>query len=237
VRIVPGSRALFIGLPGYGKTNLCMALLAGQQSAVIWDAKHRTDEWLSPQWAKRFGYVITSDPEAIKVYPKVIFEVDDLWLQDRQGWAKPERAAFAWTRALQYAYDRGHTIQVHDEALSTLPSVAFHPLARKAATQGRAGGTTLFVNMQAPTWTDTMTMKMAEHVFIFWTNNREDLEAIRSLRGIDPAPIADLKGHDFAYHRAGAAALVVYDGSGIPQMITGVKTGDIVAPTENAAAR
>src|SRR2546421_140998 len=107
-----------------------MTLLLGQQSVVVWDAKHYPNEW--PAFAARHGYVVTSDPEDIRRHPKVVYQIDELWLLNRAGWKKPGSPGYAWTLALQYAYERGQTIHVHDESLATIPSGTFHPLARKA---------------------------------------------------------------------------------------------------------
>lgn len=217
-RIVPGDRAVFIGPPGYGKTYLVQALIERTRSVVIIDPKgdySRPDEW--PQWGRRHGYTVTSDPRHIgrlagdskrgpQPAAKVVWVVDSLWISDRAGWRRKGEPGYSWTDGLARVYERGHTLCVFDDALESLPSSGVHPRARKIITQGRSRGVTSWACTQAPLWVDTVALRTAEHVFAFTMAAQEWREKLRAERGVPSDQLAGLERREFGYHAVGAPA-------------------------------
>ncbi len=204
-----------MGFKGAGKTRLVMALVLAADSVVIFDPTGRDDEW--PAFGRAHGFVVSEDPEDIRRYPKVVLRVNQLWLEDRAGWRRPESAGWNWTKALAYTFDRGATLVVFEEALQTLPALGPHPIARRILTQGRGNRLRSFVLLQGMVGVDTYSPRLAEHFFAFRTAHGGDLEAIRDVRRADPQPLTQLayldKGNliagaggsrkHFAYHRLG----------------------------------
>src|SRR5215472_4916212 len=148
-----GQRALFVGLPEYGKTNLMMWLLEDVRSIVVMDSKLHPEEWAP--WARRRRGLVTSDPAEILRAPIVVYQVEQTALDDRTGWRIPGRPGYAWTEALVRCQQRGNTVVVFDEVLQTLPAGASHPEARRVYTQGRAFGLSCWAGTQIANRMDT----------------------------------------------------------------------------------
>ncbi len=215
VRIGAGDRAIFIGLPGWGKTTLAQALLEGVPSAVVVDPKGDEHEWR--EWGRRHGYVISCDPRYIARMPgdpargptpraKVVWLVDSLWISDRAGWSRKGTPGNMWTDGLARIFARGNTVAVFDDALTTLPAGVVHPQARKIITMGRAPKVGAWIVAQAPLWLDTVALRTAEHCFAFTQPSAEWRDKLRSERGVECEPLASLARYEFAYHTHGQAA-------------------------------
>jgi len=203
-------RVIFIGLTRSGKTVLMQSLLAGQESVVIIDTKHKGDEW--GPFAERWGYVITSDPAQLRRHPRVLFRADIAAVEDRKNWATPGRLGYeGWTQVLRAIRWRGNTIVDFDEGADTLPHQGVHPDARRMATSDAAHGTSLWLGSQSPDHLDTRILANAEHCFAFALQNQEYLEVIRRRRGLDPSPLTELGPYEFAYHRQGANEWELYE--------------------------
>lgn len=199
--IAPGERAVFIGPPRHGKSNLQAWLLEPVRSAVIVDSKHHPAEWA--RWGPAHGYVVTSDPELISRHPKVVFQVDHRSLVDRGGWNKPGSPGYVWTEALSRIIARGNTVTNFDEAVQVLPAGASHPQAQRIFTQGAGFGNGVFVGTQIGNRIDTLIPRLAEHAFCFRTLTGQDLELIQRARSVDCTPLKTLERFQFAYHRMG----------------------------------
>jgi len=199
-----------------------MAIASSLDSVVVLDPTDRPDEW--PAFGLAHGYIVTRDPEDICKHPKVIVMVNQLWLEDRAGWRKPGTEGWNWTLCLQYAYDRGNTMVVIEEAIQTLPALGPHPVARRMLTQGRGNDIRTMVPLQGMIGVDTFSPRLAEHFFAFRTVHAGDLQAIYENRRVDPAPLSQLAHLEqgklipgpagrkqFAYHRLGADRWVLCD--------------------------
>lgn len=202
--IAPGERAVFIGPPRHGKSNLQGWLLETVSSAVVIDSKHHPAEWAS--WGPRHGYVVTSDPELISRHPKVVFQVDHRSLVDRQGWNKQGTYGYAWTDALSRIIARGNTVTLFDEAVQTLPAGSSHPQAQRIQTQGAGFGNGGWAGTQIGNRIDTLIPRLAEHAFCFRTLTGQDLDLIQRARSIDCEVLKTLERYHFAYHRMGDTA-------------------------------
>lgn len=204
VRLAAGDLTVILGLRGSGKTNLEAALLsygAGGgpvRSAVVMDSKHDPQEWTS--WGPQHGYLVTADAQEIRRQPRLVYQLDQLALEDRSGKGPGE----AWSQALLWAFQRRQTVVVFDEALQTLPSQSPHPMARKIITQGRSLGVSCWVATQAPKWIDTLAVKLADHLFCFRMTDHDYLQDLRNLRSVDCELLAELPDYHFGYHRQGA---------------------------------
>jgi hypothetical protein len=202
-----GQRVVVIGPSGCGKTRFEMPLLEGVQSVVVFDVKQDPDEWLS--WGPAHGYEVISEPMLIARLPRVVLRVDDLWLQDRQGWTDPSRPGYRWTEACQLVFARGNTTVVFTEGLQLLPSAGANPWARKVVTQGRSRRVTTITDIQVANWTDTLLIRQADHAFVFRCD-AADVKLLRS-RGADPRPLLSLEDHAWAHHVQGARDWTLYE--------------------------
>ena len=201
-----GERAVFIGPPGFGKTNqICFLLQAGVESAVVLDSKRHPQEYAA--WGPKHGYVVTDDPALISQHPRVVFQVDQRSLLDRGGWRSPGGAGWVWTDALQRIKARGQTVVVFDEVIQTLPAGAAHPEAVTIYTQGRAWGLSCWAGTQIPNRMETLVTRLAEHCFCFWCGNQKDQQLIGQLRSCEAYELGTLErppsARHYAYHAIG----------------------------------
>lgn len=200
-----------------------MAFCESASSVVVFDPTNRTDEW--PAFGLSHGFVVSDDPEAVRRHPRVILRVNQLWLEDRSGWRRPGTPGWNWARALTYAFDRGNSYVVFEEAIQTLPALGPHPMARRILTQGRGNDLRSFVMLQGMIGVDTMGPRLAEHFVAFMTKHAGDLQAIYDNRRVDPTPLTQLAHLErgkliagaggsrkmFAYHRLGSDQWLLCD--------------------------
>lgn len=207
-----GERAVFIGMPGFGKSNqICFLLGAGVESAVVFDSKRHPEEYAA--WGPKHGFLVTQDPAMISQHPKVIFQVDQRSLLDRGGWQRPGSTGWLWTDALQRTKARGNTVVVFDEVIQTLPAGASHPEAVTLYTQGRAWGLSCWAGTQVPNRMETLVVRIAEHCFCFWCGNHKDRDMIAGCRSVDSEILQELQrppsDKHYAYHGIGAQQWIV----------------------------
>jgi hypothetical protein len=213
VQLRAGERLVVLGLPWSGKTTWIQSSLAGIRSCVVIDSKQHPNEW--PPWAAVNGYVVTRDWRDILRFPKVVYQVDQAVLEDREGWKKPGRLGYVWTQALNAILQRGNTVVVFDEGLQTLPVQQPHPVARRILTQGRAFRLTVIVGSQAPKWIDTFCIRLAEWCISFKVMAADTAAKIAEERGIPSDELLTLNGpgpgendHQWAAHRIGTPSWV-----------------------------
>ncbi len=205
IPIKPGDQVFIRGDKGAGKSVLCMAL-AGDQSLVVLDPKGE-EEWLN--YAASHGMVVTRDPADVRRHPRVLVLVDQLWLDDREGWKTGKGPGAVWTQVLDAAWYRRNTIVVFEEAIQTLPSSGANPRARRILTQGRIPRLTSLIPIQVTNWVDTLGPKLAGHYISFRCTDEEELTTIRRARSCDASVLKTLGEHDFAYHARGAQSWIV----------------------------
>jgi hypothetical protein len=244
-RLASGERAVFIGQPKSGKTNLQAALASGVRSFVVIDSKRHPDEWSA--WARGQGILVTADPVEINrrgddgqlANPRLIIQVTSRALGDREGWKRPGTNGYVWTEILEGLQARGRrfsTLVVFDEVIQSMPSGAAHPLAWELFTQGRAFGISCWAGSQIPNRMETLVIRLAEHCFSFWMGNRKDQQILSDARGIDCAVLSTLQTHHFAYHQNGAREWTIC--SPAPLVLKGenVHTAKAEAPTSEMSA-
>ena len=206
----PGDRAVFIGLPRSGKSNLLMVLLQGVQRFVIIDTKMHPGEWVA--WARKTGVHVTANPDDITardkdnrlLYPRIVFQVSTRAMRDRAGWYKPGRVGNLWTRALEaIKARRAPTVVVFDEVLQSLPSGGAHPMAHELFEQGRAFGISCWSGTQLANRMTTLVPRLSEHCFSFRILHGKDRELLRDARGIDCEELGELEPFHFGYHQLG----------------------------------
>ena len=202
-----GQRLIVVGPAGCGKTRWEMKLLEGNPSVVVFDVKQDPDEWIS--YGRAHDFAVVNEPLLVGQLARVVLLVDDLWLQDRDGWTKPASPGYRWTEALWAAWKRGDTTVVFAEGLQLLPSVGAAPFARKIITQGRSRRLTTVSDFQVANWTDTLIVRQADHAVVF----RCDAEDVRLLRrrGAPVDPLLTLEPHAWAHHAQGGREWTVYD--------------------------
>lgn len=206
--IQPGEAAVFLGVKGAGKSHLVLSLLAqggagGRplQSVVVMESKHDPDEWL--RWGPALGFAVSRDPADVSRYPRLVLLVDQVALNDREGWRKPGAPGWTWSDALLRVWARGHTIVLFNEALNTLPMSGPHPQAQRIQTQGRSVRVTAWAESQRPRWLDPMALRLAEHCFSFAMFDGADRDYLRETRSVDSGELAGLEPFHFAHHRLG----------------------------------
>lgn len=203
ISLAAGERVVLVGTPGTGKTHLTQWLLEGVSSVVVLDSKLDPKEWAA--WGPRHGFVVARDPRAISQHRRVIFQVEQTWLDDTEGWDKPGRPGFHWSEVLRRLLARGSSVVVFDEALQTLPAGRTHPQARRVFTQGRSLGLSVWAGTQVANRAETLVFRLAEHCFAFRTLNGQDLALISRARGLDCSELKDLEPYHFAYHHVSAS--------------------------------
>jgi len=206
-----GDRAVFIGLPKSGKTNLEAALCASVKSLVVIDSKRHPEEWAD--WAKARGVLVTNDPAQINlrkdgqlVNPRIVIQVSSRALRDRAGWKKPGSVGWVWTEILEAIIARGRrvsTLVIFDEVLQTLPSGSAHPLAWEMYEQGRAFGLSIWAGSQIANRMETLVIRLAEHCFSFWMGNPKEQRLLADCRGLDCSVLSTLEQWHFAYQANG----------------------------------
>lgn len=202
VQLQAGERACFIGTPGKGKTTLTQWLAEELGSVCVLDSKLDPKEWQA--WGPRHGYTVSRDPRDISRHRRLVFQVNQLALDDRKGWDKPGRPGYEWTDALRRLLARGHTTVIFDEALQSLPAGASHPEARRLFTQGRSFHLTVWAGTQLANRAETLIFRLSEHCFAFQTTNGDDLKLLEKARGLDCQVLTGLEPYQFAYHRVSA---------------------------------
>lgn len=205
-----GQRVMVIGPSGCGKTRWEMGLLEGVQSAVIFDAPQDPSEWLS--WGPAHGYLVTDDVDQVRRHPRVVLQVDDLWLSDRKGWEGPGEGrglGWQWTLACMAVWERGDTTVVFGEGLQLLPSSGANPYARRIITQGRKRRITSLTDVQVANWSDTLMVRQSDHCICFRVT-AADIRILRD-RGADPRPLLQLPDFGWGHHAQGARAWALYD--------------------------
>lgn len=110
IPIKRGDQVFIRGDKGAGKSVLCMAL-AGDQSLVVLDPKGE-EEWLN--YAAAHDMVVTRDPADVRRHPRVLVLVDQLWLDDREGWKSGRGDGWQWTQTLDNVWNRRNTIVVFE---------------------------------------------------------------------------------------------------------------------------
>lgn len=211
-RLAPGERAVFIGQPKSGKSNLEAALANGVKSLVVIDSKRHPDEWVA--WGRAQGVLVTSDAAEINrrgdkgqlANPRLVIQVTSRALGDREGWKRPGTNGYAWTEILEALQARGRrfsTLVIFDEVIQSMPAGATHPLAWELYTQGRAFGISCWAGSQIPNRMETLVTRLAEHCFVFWMGNRKDQQMLADNRSVDCAVLSTLPPHHFAYHQNG----------------------------------
>lgn len=202
ISIRAGERALFLGKPGWGKSNLMMWLLEDVANVVVMDSKSHEAEWAP--WARRRRGLVTDDPEHVARAPIVVFQVDQRALDDREGWTKPGSVGYQWTAALEACLRRRTTVVVFDEVLQTMPAGGAHPQARRIYTQGRKFGLSAWAGTQIANRMDTLVARIAEHCFAFHTNHAKDVALLSDARAVDCSQLAQLPRFHFGYHYQGS---------------------------------
>lgn len=128
--IGPQEKVAIIGPNGSGKSYLGLGYVGQMDSAIVHDPK---------QEIALEGFVVTSTPRDLLVYPRVIFRPD--WLMDPveagdiAGWA---------------ALKRNGTCLYLDEAAMVAPGQRIGPWLRAAIITGRSLGVGVWAAMQRP---------------------------------------------------------------------------------------
>src|SRR5258708_33273060 len=135
--LAPGQPVIVLGPQRSGKSNLIAFLVDDVASVVIIDSSQHPDEW--GRWGPAHGYVVSSDPDDILRYAKVVFQIDMTVLLDVQGWKKPDNV---WSRALSNIMQRGNSHVAFDEMVYQLPGGHPNPAAMQIYTMGAKFGLT-----------------------------------------------------------------------------------------------
>lgn len=209
-RLGAGMRAVVIGKTKSGKTHLTQTALGQVSSWVVIDSK-RSKKPNEPQaWAASLGVPVSADPGAILRHRRLVYQVSERSLRDRQGWNQPGSWGWLWTQALRNLKRRGHTLVDWNEGLQTLPSNGCHPEAREIFTQGEGFDLASLVETQAANWLDTIMLRQAEVFISFRCEVQLDRDIIARARGVDAQVLAELDPWWWAYHDIADRAFTVF---------------------------
>jgi hypothetical protein len=200
----PGQPVIVVGPQRSGKSNLIAFLVDDVASVVIIDSSQHPDEW--GLWGPAHGYVVTSDPDDILRYPKVVFQIDMTVLLDVQGWKKPDNV---WTRALANIMRRGNSHVVFDEMVYQLPGGHPNPAAMQIYTMGAKFGLTPVAGSQYANRIETMTVRAAVHAFAF-KFNPYDRRLLAEKRGAPTEALAELPPYGFGYHLTNTPGWIIH---------------------------
>ncbi len=185
-----------IGPTGTGKTTLAVQLLHRRSyvAAIGTKPKDRTLDQL-----KRDGYKVVSELPIAGRPPRVIVWPKSVTL-DRE--AKRKQAATI-RRALDAAYSAGGWCIFVDELSYLSRTLKLAPELTDVWQQGRAMNVSLIGCTQRPRWVPLDAYSAVSHLFLWRTNDRQDVARLAGLNGADSravqAIVQQLAPHEVLY--------------------------------------
>lgn len=194
----PGDHVSIIGPTGTGKTVLAMEILSMRSYAIYLASKPPADKELRRlKRSKQWHLSPDGDIPSARIAPKVL-----VWPPYKSEASLPvQRAAF--TRAADTAFAEGWTL-CYDELAWACERLAMGGIVKSGFQQGRSQRNGLVVCTQRPAWVPRDIYSGATHLFLFGTNDSEDLKRIGGLNGSDPAIVRRMvasmpRDHRFLY--------------------------------------
>lgn len=190
-----GEHVSLIGPTGQGKTTLGMALLPRRSYVVVMATKPK-DATLDV--LKRRGYKKTEEWPPSGVSQKVI-----LWPPyKRPEYEKKQQQVFA--HAMDDIFGSGGWCVFVDEAAYFVDDLKLEKWLKRFWRQGRSLGISLVAATQRPAWIPLDIYSAASHLFLWGTNDPNDLQRLGGIAGgVDVKKVREtvsaLKPHEVLY--------------------------------------
>lgn len=193
-----------IGPTGRGKTTIALELLKLRRNVVVIATKPK-DETLdglvrSREYVKALAIPNVAVARRVVVWPRIA-KVTDLAAQTR---AQSEIVG----RALDQIFSEGNRAVLVDEVHYAAEFLRMAPRLKLIWQQGRSNGVSLIAGFQRPAWVPRDAYSSATHLFVFGTNDQEDIRSLGGLGGMNSNDIRSVvawlagderRRHEFLY--------------------------------------
>jgi len=172
----PDEHVTFIGPTRRGKTTLAMELLDQRRNVVVLATKPRDEPFR--KLAVEHGYRQFDEIPHHTVARRVLIWPKPASLSD----PGPQRVLIP--RALDVVYRHGNRTVYADEVHYLSEQLHLGPRLKTMWTQGASSGVALVASFQRPAWVPRDAYSSATHVFVFGTNDEEDIKRLGGIGGM-----------------------------------------------------
>lgn len=189
--IKPSEHVLVVGANGTGKTVLAKAYLAGYKNVAVLDSKGTFQ--FEPFQLRDKDYIIVTDINMLYTntkYNKIVYRPDIY--QNNQEY---------YERFFEWAYKRGNTIVLIDEAMHICDSMKIGFWYKSILTRGRELMVAAWSCTQRPVGVSNFLLTESKHWFIFRLNAPDDRQKLYKASG-NQTFLTSPHNHDFLYRNA-----------------------------------
>lgn len=205
VRIRPGETVVIIGRPGSGKSTLAGWLARDAASAIVYDTKGDTEEWVT--WGLA-GFQPCRTLDELYEAPRAMLVVKPRWLE-RSTWSRFDSP---WGLALEHPFQRVPTVLIFDEVLNVFPAQHGHLGTWRILQQGRSRGHVPVILSQLANNIDTRLLRLCHHLLVMGPcQHKDDLSYLERATSCSVAPVARLARRQVAWWTQGAERWRTYD--------------------------
>jgi hypothetical protein len=173
-----------IGPTGRGKTTLALEVLEARRNVAIIATKPKDkDDTLNAVVRPRGPYLLTPDVPSPAVARRFIIWPAMRGIDDTKEQSRVIRSA------MDQMFREGNRAVLMDEVHYAAEFLGLAPRLKLWWTQGRSIGLSLVAGFQRPAWVPRDAYSSATHLFIFGTNDNEDIKAIGGLGGMSTAEV------------------------------------------------
>lgn len=197
-----GEHVTLVGPTGGGKTELLTKILERRQYVLLFGTKPE-DDTLRRLTRRGGGFKLVRRWEDV---PAVIPKSGTLRVVLWPKFTKPEHVydqAVELDKAMRAAFTERHWCLVADELHYACVTLGLSKLIDMMWTQGRAIGISMVGACQRPRWVPLFAFSQATHLFLWRTNDEDDLKRLGGLGGLSSreirATVAAIDRHDVLY--------------------------------------
>ncbi len=191
-----------VGPTGRGKTTLALSILDMRRNVAIIATKPKGklgDKTLAAVSGRKGPYLPTLTVPSPAVARRFVIWPRMTGIED----TKQQRAIIA--AALDQIFQEGNRAVLVDEVHYATEFLGLAPRLKLYWTQGRSLGLSLVAGFQRPAWVPRDAYSAATHLFLFGTNDEQDIRAIGGLGGMSSkevrSAVAWLAGDASRYHQ------------------------------------